>query len=100
MDETLDETRAAHSKDPSERTAADKILIMINERESDLRNFSRPDSYVSMAFEQAGTRQEAVNIVTEEIAALRDLDPNTVTPEQVSEIDTPYRERLDALYRG
>ena len=77
--------------------AADKILAMINERESTLRILSKPDSFLGMPLEQAGTRQAAFTIVSEEIAALRALDTSSVTPEQVSEIAAPYRARLDAL---
>ena len=97
MSEDYGETSTAS---PEEITAAEKIRRMLDERESTLRILSKPDSVLAMPLEQAGTRQEAVNIVAAEIAALQALDPNTMTSEQISEISAPYRARLDALPRG
>jgi len=85
--------------EPSERTMRQRIAMFLNERENVLRNHENPNASISELLDTTNPnlRPKFVELYRQEITAVRDLDPDNSTIEDVERIANDYQQQRDAL---
>jgi len=73
--------------------------MFLNERENVLRNHENPNASISELLDTTNPnlRPKFVELYRQEITAVRDLDPDNSTIEDVERIANDYQQQRDAL---